>query len=438
MYTKTWTDSIPYKGHYQAQSWGLNPPSGPFTDSIGDVTGNLVWTSTKTGQSVQGWRKIIREGGNANSPYSRTATRVSVLPGESATVGYTNPGVSKVTQGCSGYIRIPTLPSFPAFPDEVGNKALVRILGKIRNEYEHVNVLPALGELRSTVSQFGAPATALLSLSNRHLNKLALEYRGLKGSTAFRKAKWHRIIASSYLEYTFGLKPLIEDTRSIAEALARWKAEKDGDLPRPTSNLLTASGKARTVVENTDPLVTPFPGMGLLGYYRNSSVTTEFGVRYVVKLRHSMQAEFGSNDRLLQLLGLNNPLNFIPTLWEVLPWSWLYDYFLNVQEIIQAGVTTTSNVDWIVRTERIKLLAKENLIPWKSARVAGQFPVNWEVQPTHLGRSLIERTSLTRSLPSSLGLPVPVVSYPNTIHKLTNITAALFARRAQAHALWLF
>jgi hypothetical protein len=392
---------------------------------------------SKSGTKVPEWRKVIAQGGNANSAYQLLAYRIKSIDSSTAAVGYTNPGVSEVLEEFNGVASAPVFPTVLPFPVEVHNKALSRILGKIRSEYEHTNVLPALGEMKSTISQFGTPMAAVLSLCNRHLNKLKLLERGLKGSTVFKRVQWHRIVAATYLEFSFGLAPLIEDTKSVAEALARWNAEKEGDLPRPTNDLITASARADTSSLAFGDTVFPFPGSPNLGFKLHLTQTNQYSIKYTVKLKRSLQAQFGSNERLKQLLGFENPLNFIPTIWEVLPWSWLADYFLNIQQIIEAGVTVTSNVDWIVKSQRTRCTMEGILLAYKPALVANQFPVNWILQAPHLGRYSTEATSFDRSLPVSLGIPVLNLSYPTGVRQFANATAALFARRSQSHPLWL-
>lgn len=435
MYTKTWNHLQTSKGVQTISSKADN--NGPWT-SVTAYPSNYSVTlpQTKTGQSVPNWRQLIAEGKLAASPYSCSFSRVEKLEPGSAAIEYRNPGVSRTKEEFSGFFRQPALPSIPNIPDAVGNKALERILGKIRWQVQHANVGPALGELRSTVRSFGTPASAILSLTNRHINRLELAARHLGGAVNFRRIQWHRIVASSYLEYAFFLRPLLKDTEDIAESLARWKAEKEGDLPRPTSDFLQASYSTSSATQYVGPVsyMSPCANLSYKEMYTNN---VDYGVRYQVKLKHSLQAEFGSNDRLLQLVGLKNPLNFIPTIWEVLPWSWLVDYFLNVQKIIEAGVTDTSNVEWIVKSQRTKVTQDCTVIPGKRDLAGGWAPTSWVDQGKHLGSWRIVRTALNRSLPASLGLPIPVVSYPNNIDKLANMVAALFARRSHANSLWV-
>lgn len=436
MYTKTWNDVLKTVQIQEVSSKGDN--SGPFgPPAVYTNNFSLTLPNTKSGSSVPGWRKLIEAGQFAASPYSCSLSRVQNAQSSlGVSTEYTNPGVSQTKESFKGFFRAPALPSLPTFPVEVDNKALSRILGKIRDQVEHVNVLPALGELRSTVRQFGAPAEAILSLSNRYINKLELAARGLGGSTSFRKIEWHRIVASSYLEYVFGLAPLMEDVKKIAEALARWDAEKNDELPRPTSSIFKANVKQKTSTNSTvwGGWLSPAANIGCYDMY---TTVTEFGARYSCRLNHTLQADFGSNERLMQLLGFNNPLNFIPTIHEVLPWSWLLDYLLNVQEIIEAGVTDTSYVEWIIRQNKTRIQHSWIGKPEFRALAAGWAPTRPSMISNHLGKWRIDRTAYTRSLPTSLGLPIPVLGYPNSVKKLANATAALFARRARADSMWI-
>lgn len=427
-YTRDWTENAPWE-----YTTARNIP-GPYAET---VKGNAVFSSARSGEKVDGWREKIAKGDLAASPYSLNATRIDYMESGSAQMTYTHSYWGKTYETFSGVYRSPVSPTQVPIPVDVSNKALARILRKVRNEYEHTSVLPALAELRSTVRQFGAPASAILSLSNRHLNKLALAARGLSGSVAFKKVAWHRIVASTYLEYAFFLKPLLGDVREAAEALARWNAEAEGELPRPTSVYLRASADSETHSQT-------IPNSGWVGGFATNigfkdvyQEVHRFGVRYWVKLSNSLQADFGSNDRLLQLLGFD-PAQFAPTVWEVIPWSWLFDYFLNVQEVLEAGVTRTSNIEWIVRTERVNSTRTYEGVASKRDLVGGSYPSTWTSSKPFLGRWRTTRTLLNRTLPASLGIPSLTVSYPDTVTKIANTAAALFARRSQSHPLWLF
>jgi len=423
-YTRTWYDQT---GDYGRVVKGRTKSGDPY-NNITPLRSSLV--QTRTGESVPDWREKIARGEFAASPYSTSRQQLLLQPaymvaGQDIDKSWWN---TTEFQGFNSF-PVPNW-SVPDFPTSVANKALANILSKVRHEYEHVNLVPDIAEIGQTVRMFGAPASAILSLTDRHVNRLELAARGLHGSTVFKRIAWGRIVAASYLEYAFGLKPLIRATAEVAEALARWKGEADGDLPRPVNQRLRSGSKSN---EASDSYTTSsVEWSGTIGFKTQLIKKIEYGVKYDVTLNHSVQADYGSNERLLQLLGFN-PTTFIPTLWEVLPWSWLVDYFLNVQQIIEAGLTVTSNVERIMRMQKISELYT---ITEKAYLAAAR--TSWVFAPSAPGSGQFRRTTFTRTLPASLGVPTLEVSYPNSITKLANATAALFARRAHANALWLF
>lgn len=420
-YSKIWTekDSFPLQ----------KSNSDGYTSSVPLL---LDLPQTRSGTRVAGWRKLIKDGSFAASPFSTDRTRVlSRVPG-SVTVTRTAGG-NTTWQRLFGYEQTPIVPPLLVSTD-VENQALSRILEKIRGEINHADSMVAIAEFGSTLRQFGAPGTAITELCNRHLNKIHAEMRGIKG--VWRKVKWIEVVGRSYLEWAFGVAPLIEDTRKIAEAAARWNAEKAGDLPRPTRQFLSAKADGKPVVSNvTTPGLVVSP-LGYLGYTKVVRQEQKVGCRYQVKLQHSLQAPFGSIDRLNQLLGFD-PMRWVPTLYEALPWSWLVDYFLNIGDILDAGFTDTRHVEWIQKTVRkeTNYSVSSNLDTKYIQTLSGT--KSWSGN-LHLGRATVNRTSLVRDLPFDLGVPVLTLSYPTKVSQYANAVSALLARRPTSSGpLWV-
>jgi len=283
------------------------------------------------------------------------------------------------------------------------------------------------------VRQFGAPAAALVDLANKRLNRLELERRGLKGSIVFKKAQWHRIVASTWLEFAFGLAPLISDTRKVAEALAHF----NNDASLHQKSKVSARAEEEIVSPTTIQTLVPFSSMFKIRSTIRDSTTTR--CQYVVGLRLTRTADFGSNQRLLDLLGVNQA-NLLGAAWEALPWSWLADYFSNVGAILEACATSTASVSWICKTQSVRHTREQqqsvdvaetlNLLLNNSRKI---------VSPPSGGVSYRAiRTVLSRTSPASLGVPALYFEYPTQIGQLANMVAVLFARREKSSALWLF
>lgn len=426
-----WTEEYRRKGRIFIQNF---PEGNISLDSSFDVP--YLLQQSKIGQKNEKWRERKARGEFVASPYTCYFSRIRSTP-VSGSISCTRTASSSnpvsYTSTFSGNYSYPWLASGFQIPVEVRNKALSRILEKIRNEYQHASALPALAEIGSTIRMFGSPFSSLTRFTQSYLDDLHLKRKKIKGrTTKKRRQSWSEIVSSSYLEYSFGLKPLIQDTRTIAEALARWNVE--GGLPLKT--VLTASATSDEVLAISGDYHGPGGSNAFIG--RSHLVAkTEFGVRYVVQVDHSLNAQFGSLERLMQLLGFT-PAEFVPTIWEVIPWSWLVDYFVNVQDILEAGFTNTSAVKGICLTERVKYLSTlSHLIDYAEAErldaIDGHRLI-YSAKPKDLGTTQYERTEINRTVPSSLGLPDLTVSYPNSIGKLANMAAVLVARRSKTRS----
>lgn len=404
-----------------------------------DLKLSLNLPGSRVCQSVPGYREIIRNGGNATGPYSLTASKVERYKEGSWSVSTTGivPSVPETTNthrvtGIASNLSVPVANN--TLPSKAEAIALASAYRKIRQETERLNTLASAAEFTDVVRQFGAPFAALVDLSNKRLNRLELERRGLKGSIVFKKAKWARIVASTWLEYAFGLAPLISDTRKVAEAYARFQNDEE------LSKLLLRS---KIVARGSDDLSIPSYNSSLMfsswvGVRRTTVDTQSSRCQYVVGLNAPLTPDFGSNERLMQLLGIRAE-NLIPAAWEALPWSWLLDYFTNIGSILEAASTSTANVSWVSKTTTVRLSRKivESLdYEVTKSRVAA---LSRKITGTYnqTGETEIVSTTLTRQS-AQLGVPPLSFELPTQAGQLANMAAVLLARREKTSALWLF
>lgn len=193
------------------------------------------------------------------------------------------------------------------------------------------------GELRQTLRMLKRPASALRDFTLSWLDSTRKRTRGLKGKS-LKKA-----LASSYLEYQFGVKPLLNDTRAMADAAAR---------------LIT--GYRQTRVNGFGSAISDRSAVGASsrGYFQfRKDYLERVSARCTVKGGVRATAEspgiLGGVERLRQVLGFNLS-EFVPTAWELLPFSFVVDYFANVGDILEAYTTDTSQLIWYSRTMRLE------------------------------------------------------------------------------------
>lgn len=436
-YTRTKTSKIDIP-------WQIS--NGGSTTYGGVVQG--VFLEIRSGNKVDNWKEKIRLGQNASSPYYLDAIKYSLQdPGlYQALFSDTIGPVDRLPQsvGFAGYkfhVNVNPSPAHLTVEASKANSAsLSKIYKKIQSEYQHMNSPAIIAEFLDVIRQFGAPAAAIVDLTNRRLNRLELERRGLKGSTAFRKIRYAEIVASTWLEYSFGLAPLISDTEKAAEALAKWKMEVDEPGLAKLRKKVVSRAVSTESSSSTGPIsISP---IGSSGWHVGQMTTkTEHRVQYTVGLHGTLGAAYGSNDRLKQLLGFNHA-NWIPAIHEAIPWSWLVDYFTNVQQILEAAVTNTTNVAWISKSEsyRTKVVYTSKVDKGSIASYHATLKLNDAVVKTNkfdFGKVTIERMTFTRTVPLSLGVPPLSFEHPfEDVKKIANMVAVLFRRKGNS-ALWI-
>lgn len=427
-YTKTFPVDTdwPYRYKVNGSTWS-------------DTTYGVAMSGSRSGTKVPDWKQKIAEGRNATSDY--TSNRYEIVSQEQSTaslsaVAYSGTPPAVLTERFEGYVTrpSPTLDHLSIATNVAQATALQKVLAKIRSEQQKLNSAAVVAEGLDVIRQFGAPMSAIIGLTNRRLNRLELESRGLKGSTVFRKIQWAKIVASTWLEYSFGLKPLISDSVKIAEALAHWQDEADNEfryrsrvVGRGTSEAVSQPTPSNTLVYTNGKLV----------YRGVDRKSTSYRVQYVCGLGGAHRADIGSNERLRQLLGFT-PENWVPAIWELVPWSWLFDYFSNVGAIMQAGVTSTADVLWTSKTISQETFREYTTTIDGQATRARLSTYGWNGSGSgHAGTWKQRRTTVTRDADAVLGVPPLVISVPTEFTQLANMAAVLVARRDHTSALWL-
>lgn len=403
-----------------------------------------IYTVKKTtsGQSVPDWKSKVSRGDSAASPYSCEVTTLKL----GKPILFRAPFVRKGAPYDSMYLAMDGYNHSMSNPEVMSHvpvntlsaeaAALSKLYKKLQREFQHLNSPAVLAEFLDVIRQFGKPAEAIVDLTNRRLNRLALAQRGLSGSTAFKKVRYAEVVASTWLEYAFGLAPLIEDTRKAAEALARWEHEDSEEVLRLRAKAVSRAGSTAPYIGSAAFSYSPIASVGHLTM---DKALTEYKVQYTVGLRGQIIADYGSNQRLLQLLGFD-PKNWIPAAWEAVPWSWLVDYFSNVQQILDAASTNTGRVGWIskavtYRTKR-EVRSTVNVAKIQQYYESIGYGLTGPIRLEGDGTMTFTKVSFVRSVPASLGVPPLVFEHPfGDVKKLANMVAVLIPKRNNS-ALW--
>lgn len=278
-----------------------------------------------------------------------------------------------------------------------------------------------LGEIGETLRMIKNPAKAF----RRGLDDYSAEVRRrIKRSNngrlpASREStnRANRVASDTWLEFMFGWKPLLSDISSGNAALERLARE-----PHEYKKVNAYAEEVYSVVPSA-PLYTR--NIGTFTQYR-FSIRRKSGYSCIiigeVKCTISNPITMGQ-----EVLGLSSA-DFVPTVWELIPYSFLVDYFSNIGDVIQAWSFPTGALAWHNRTMRE--FAEREVMCW----CHGAFnpaPGQWIIDHNE-GSSLYAKqlkTTVERDV-GPLGFPSITFEIPGSSTKWLNIAALANMRRA--------
>jgi len=197
-------------------------------------------------------------------------------------------------------------------------KAVASVNSKVRSA--HFDVPVFLGE-------FGETCRLLARDANRIYEAAKAVKRG-RWHDAARKlgikppkgVSMRRQFADNWLKYQFGYKPIVSDMVNSAKAFTKLGTRR---------SFVTVTGHGDAASRSTSPEI-PFSVPGPLGggdgtFVNKFNVRWECSIGYVIEITNPVLAELAS-------LGITNPSSVA---WELLPFSFVIDWFVNIGECLQ-------------------------------------------------------------------------------------------------------
>jgi hypothetical protein len=221
------------------------------------------------------------------------------------------------------------------------NRALTKFVKQAVAAQRSLQGMVCLGELGGTLRQIVHPAKALRESVSRYFSKAEKFARKVKKKRyltvvgqsydARRRRDMVKAITGCYLEAQFGWKPLISDIDSAAKAAARIITY------RPPFQFV--HGHART-----DGLGTPEINQMAYGALSIKTVL-QSGYNYESKLYGTVSLNNGWDGHFRDL-GFT-PADWLPTIWELIPYSFVVDYFTNIGDILEAVSLCGATFGWV-------------------------------------------------------------------------------------------
>jgi hypothetical protein len=360
--------------------------------------------------SLPGWQNLIRDGQNATTALSGVRRKLEVREGEFS-ASFQPPFFDPyffVTRArgdlCQSFSPNGVSFDLTFATDEAKRKFVKNCL----QEMQALEGQVFLGELGQTLHMIKNPMKALReSLTSDYFRKLKKRRRGTK------KQK-RQVLAETWLEYVFGVQPLVHDIEDGLEALRRFSQNPQRFKPvRATGNDQMDFSPSPLIVQN-----------GVVEY----AINRKHFVNASVKIQGAVDLQTGGNSVVTQQLGLGLD-RFVPSLWEIIPYSFLVDYFSNVGDIISSWAFGTKNLRWAFKGTRVETVFEHFVSEYSKNTLVGDgtFSLKRALPCTSRGSHVVHnREPSIDSLVPSFRLEIPGMAST----KWLNLAALAASRKA--------
>lgn len=396
-----YSTQVGFAGQAAIDSPFAPPVGGSYTSS----------ENTFTGVENRNWRSQVRHGSNATTVASGETYQRFGLPPQYYCFGYVGSSTSAANARrqslCTG--QIPILGASLGSNEEVAaiNNARIDFSKHVGHIYTSFQGGVFLGELRETLHMIRRPAQSLRKRVGEYLADVQKNARRLKRLPKPAREKW---VSNTYLEYSFGWAPLLSDLDDARKYLQRRQDILFKEI-KTTKGVASVRALRDETLQSTT--VGPATLIRSRRYVDTYTCVYAGGVASTATGRTLVNAS---------AMGLS-ARNFVPTLWELIPWSFVIDYFSNIGDVIEAWSNQRINLAW----------GRETIVRERRADFINQRGVNSltkEVEAIFIPSSQVMLSKRFNRSPIS-SPPLPSVSFeiPGFGIKWVNLAALTAARR---------
>lgn len=291
--------------------------------------------------------------------------------------------------------------------------ALGRLKNKLASDANDFKILAPLAELRDLGRTFDSMVNITSWFAR---NALGFKHRLIQraGGSYLRRSDY-QVLGDAWLTWSFGMRPLASDYMHTLDAIEGFLKRKN-HMKRARG---TASKSWTEVV---------YSG----GQVQYSSIVT---VQNRARLTHKLGYRFNAGTAYEIASGNNygvadhfhfHPGDIMPALWELMPWSWLIDYFSTAGAYIDDVFSSkVGRVVYVVESKRYSVKATTDLV--NPVPVTG-YVESFSTTEGGFDYGYFNRTPLATMPTRSLRLKTSEEIAKNGLNKLLNLLSILATR----------
>lgn len=419
-----------YDFHLWTSLWNSSTDKyGPWTTNANTKVGQWDESRFTNPDTIPAYRLLIARHLGATTTLS--ATRYDILNGNSkGQIEFTGIRRSNGEQiegvklsGVLAPVSILTNPGFGVHNlHYVNNLAVAGIAKKIYAAQNTLQGVVCFGELGETVRGIRGPLKALykgfytyLTICERRARKAR---RTTRGPETTKRQAAQRAIAGTWLEFVFGWLPLVHDIEDATKALARIVTYRP-----PVEHVHFKCGG--------EQIGTPAKSSVAHGAAIIVNSVVSKGIVINAHMYGQCINRNGWNGAI-QDLGFNWR-NWVPSLWELIPYSFLADYFTNIGDIINAAAINRSLVAWLAlgnKTEEMVTLVDVSATFQSSTPLFLRSGSISPGKPVSVAKVSVIRSPYVGSLVPSLAFTIPGLGM-----QWLNITALVAQAKATSRRI---
>jgi len=389
-------------------------------NSAVDASQQLIATDSRLGFGCPGYRAKIAKLTSASTPLHalRHAQTLAVASSGNAVID-----LDTSIQIILSYAGFPFQSSNASFPSawsdslsEAQQQAVSRFYEKATSAIYQWQSLAFVGDLPQTAQMLVRPAAGIFDLLGKRLSEATNLINRLKRNPqALIKA-----LADSWLEYKFGWVNLHYD---LTDAVKAWsKAASDKQVEYVHASSLVPGGS-----ELSQELVSRFTGF----QFRHE--TRPFMATSVTYRGVIVFSRIGGHETMARSFFGLSPEQVVLSRYELIPWSFVVDYFVNLNTILKAALFPYYSLGWVNQTQRIVWGIEHLFLPLDSES-RDSIKNAWGKPPSSLkcsdAKLTLLRTQVDRTPVSYV--PIPSLQLSPTISLVQGFNLAALAGQALA------